>query len=208
MATDGMTPENGDESSNRTFIIAAGALGLLLVLGLIVVVVIFTSRQGRNQNGGQVAQQAPTPEATATSEPPTATVEPTETRSPTATSTIEPTIQVTSTLPIAPPSVEAVITGTLTTETAPVSGTPGDTPIAQVTGTPVTAGTVSASGTPAGRTATPAGTAVRTPLASGTPGGSGSQIPNTGIGDFAGLLLAGVLAVLLIVARRMRLAQS
>lgn len=200
MASEDLTPSNGngDEASNRTFMIAVGVMGLLLVVGIVVIVAALSSRNGR---APALDQQALDATATAAA---VAQITPTDTQEPTATSEPAPTLEPSDT-PTVPPPTEAPTATTAATEGA----TPGGTASAAQATTP--AATTSAP--PAARTATAAAqagvpAAQQTPSASGTPAAGSGQIPNTGIGDMAGLVLAGGLIALLFVARRLRTAQT
>ena len=202
MATEDTTPGNSDESSNRTFMIAAGVLGLVFIAGLIIVVVMFTS-----QSSGRQAQQATLQAATAaalilaqvTDTPEPTLPPPTETTAPTPTPTRPAPTQ---TFTPAPVAATVEVTGTTRATAAVEAGTPA-------AGTPA-AGTAVArvSPTTAGTKALTAGAAAAgTTAPSATPGGAGT-VPQTGIGDMLGLVLAVALVALMIVARRIRTAQA
>jgi hypothetical protein len=105
---------------------------------------------------------------------------------------ITATTEVTVTQALTGTASASNVTPTRAAAVAQVSPTPGGTKQAAATTPAATkAGAAAASGT---------GTPAATP-------GAGS-IPKTGIGDVLGLLLAGVLIVLMVVARRIRTAQT
>ncbi len=203
-----------EASSNRNFIIAAGALGVgfILILGVMLAFLFLVrpGQQAANQtavaernatnaaieavNNAQLTEEArPTNTPTPTDTPlPTATdtpVPPTDTPPPTA--TVPPTDTLAPSLSETPGGA-AGGTGT--------PGTPGGP--AAVTATPTRVGTAAATGA---RTATPiVGSLTRTP-ATATP----SALSNTGFADDFGLpgliALALGLIVVVIIVRRLRL---
>jgi cytoskeletal protein RodZ len=201
---------NGDEQSNRTFRIAAIVLGIIAVAGLILIAVIFLSRQGEraqiaavnasiNATNTEVARLAlitPVPLATDTPVP-TNTSAPSPTPKP-STATTAPT-----TAPTAAPTTGVTVTAAAT---GPAATSAPSTPKSPAT----TAQAVS--------TAKPAGTAAVTPGAStsitstkpvtGTKPGE-PTVPTTGAGDSIGwIALAAGLVAMFVIARRVRTSQA
>jgi cytoskeletal protein RodZ len=182
-------PEEGEESSNRMFIILAVAMGGLFVLGLCLIAgyVLFIQRpqQARvqtaataaaAQNATTIAQMTAGPSPTDT---PTETPVPTNT--PEATATNTPVVVLTAT-PTETPLPTVPVTPGKATATATKTKAPTNTPKSTVSGSS-------------------SGSSEVTPTAE-----SGST-PATGIGGFGLVAVAGVLVIALFAARRLRLAQ-
>jgi hypothetical protein len=202
MGFDDNTPDNGDESSNRQFIIVAAGLGGVFIIGLIVLVLVLVSRQGARQqiadgNGTAaalqteqaIAQVSDTPAPTDTEAPPTNT----------------PTPSATPALPT------QTFTPELTQLIADVSVSPGASGTAgtSAAASPGTGTSVSPTGTrAAATTARPAGTTARSTATGSGSTSNSSDLPSTGIGEVAGLMFAGFLVLLIVAARRMRVSQS
>lgn len=205
------TPENGDESSNRQFIIIAGALAVVFIGGLIAVLAIFSSRQGARQtildgNGTSIAQatiaaevaaitDTPQPEATEVPSTATSSATPRPTAvSPTQTSTSGATLESAS-------GTESALNTVQGSATAGVgAGVPGDSSAGSTR-------TVEPTPTATSR-ATSRATSQSTTTAGGSTGSSGTDLPDTGIGEVAGLMFASFLVVLIVAARRIRVSQS
>lgn len=197
---------NSDEQSNRTFRIAAIALGAIAVAGLILIAVIFLSRQGEraqiaavnasiNATNTAVAALAlitPVPPATDTPVP-TNTAVPTVTpKPPTATTapTITPSTGVTAT---------TAVTGTAIALAPSTPKSPATTAEAVGATKPASA----AAGTPGASTAI-----TSTKPVTGTKPGE-TTVPTTGAGDSIGwIALAAGLVAMFVIARRVRTSQA
>ena len=183
-----------EESTNRTFVIAAVALGALLVLSLVCL-------------GVYALVIAPAQENAAVARQTEIALENTKTASQ-LTQTAQPVLF----SPTAPPTNTQQPTRTST----PVVVLPSNTPTTAAvlaTSTPATAGATTPQ--PAGLTATAAQATLsaaqaktRTPTRTPTRAATATALPVTGFGDEVGLpslaVIGGVLLVVIILARRMR----
>ena len=183
-----------EESTNRTFVIAAVALGALLVLSLVCLGVYALVIAPAQENAAIARQTEIALENTKTAGQLTQTAQPVQFS------------------PTAPPTNTQQPTRTST----PVVVLPSNTPLlATNTSTPATAGATTPQ--PAGLTATAAQatlsaaqaktrTPTRTPTRAVSP--AATALPVTGFGDEVGLpslaVMGGVLLVVIILARRMR----
>jgi outer membrane biosynthesis protein TonB len=192
-----------EESSNRIFWIATAGLGaiLLIAIGL----VLFMIFRGPGGNGTAQEAQAILLTNTAIVEQsmngePTETPPPTETEEPTATDTPEPTP--TSTDVIKPTNTPTPVPPEEDGEEAPVDDENDETTEngevedgdemaqAQPTATP----------TRQRRTPTP----TRTPRFTPTPSTDVDRAPDTGVGEYILVIVAGLLVTVIIFARRLR----
>lgn len=200
MAFDDNTPENGDESSNRTFIIAAAGLGGVFILGLVVLLVVLGSRQGareqiENGNGTAAALAAEQTQLAQVTD----TLAPTDTEAPTET----PTPSATVALPTQTDTLEPT---QLSADVSPDASSAAQTTTTVASGATSAASPATTGTRAAATTARPAGTTARTTATGGAT--TGNDLPSTGVGDVAGLMFAGFLVLLIVVARRMRVSQS
>lgn len=198
-AEEEVTEEEGGEKKNRTFLIGVGLLGGLLLLAIAAFVVwamVLNPRQAA-QRAEENAQIMATNEAVLIAMQQTQTVEALPPATATATSvpkteptpTPTPVIRATNT---PAPEGENGDAGDTVGETAP--GTPGaGTPVAatatvraRMTATPVSATTAEAKSISTPATTTPSAT------------------PDTGLGEVLLIVAAGLLATLVIFARKLR----
>jgi len=182
------------ESSNRTFIILAAALGGLFVVGLICIVAVFFIQRNQaagvaSQNVAMQTRNAGTLTAVAAAAQPTA--EPSDTPTP-----VPPTLPPTNTPVVVTPAptetplpTSAPVTPSKATATATLTAT---TPKATSTAAPKSTATTAASSSSstADATVTPE-----------------SSVPGTGVGEFGLVLAAAALVAVLFIARRIRLVQ-
>lgn len=174
--------EEGGEKKNRTFLIGVAVLGGLLLLAIAAFVVwamVLNPRQTAQQAAENDRIMA-TNEAVLIAMQQTQTVEAQPTSTPTATATpkVEPTATPT-------PVIRATKTPTPPSETGAVGGESAGTPTPGGTATPRTAGTTRPTATP-----------------SATSGPSAT--PDTGLGEVLLIVASGLLAALLIFARKLR----
>ena len=224
---------NGDEQSNRSFRMMMIGLGVIGGLGVLLIALIFISRQ--NQNSQFLAEQQMVQQTNAAVEAlakitptplPTDTPRPTNTAAPTNTPTLAPS-PTTAPTQLSPTGGTAVVTGTQSitaTTSASTQKTPAGkgTAIAQVQGTAAAnatakpgaggqATTVPTRVSPqAGTTAVaPSKGVTSTQPISGTTGTGDKGLPTTGAGDdlLVLLLAAAGLVGVAVVARRLRTAQ-
>jgi cytoskeletal protein RodZ len=195
-----------EESTNRTFVIAAVALGALLLLSLICLGVYALVIAPAQENAAIARQTEIALENTRTASELTQTAQPVQ-FSPTAppTNTQAPTS--TSTPVVVLPS------NTPTTAALPATNTPGGaTPTTPRTATPQTLQPAALTATAAQATLLAAQaqtrTPTRTPTRAATRVPTATALPTTGFGDEVGLpslaAIGGVLLVVIIVARRLR----
>lgn len=199
--------DEGDEaaeSSNRMFMLLAGGMFAVLVLGLICIggYAFLQGQQRNNQNAQATAAVIKTVTAIAAS---TIKAMPTNTPAPTDTPMPEPP---TSTPNPPTPTVQPVTDTPAPPATATTAGKPLTTPLSQgtavaSTNATATAGTSSGSGTGSttGTGPTGAGGGNVTPTPS-------EGMPGSGWGEMGALFLAVALVAMLFIARSLRGAQS
>lgn len=166
--------EEGAERQNRTFIILVGVMSALLLVGIVAFCAWALSFGGGILDGEGQAAATNTPMGVAGD----------------LTVTVTMTTTVASEEPSATPSPEPTETPTRTPRPSPTSS-PAVSPTP--TGTPEAVAEVTSTATP---------TPMRT-LVTQEAGGSDSP-PDTGIGAFTALVVAGGLVILLVTARRLR----
>ncbi len=192
-----------EESSNRIFWIATAGLGaiLLIAIGL----VLFMIFRGPGGNGAAQEAQAIFLTNTAIVEQsingePTETPPPAETEEPTATDTPEPTLTPTE-----------VIKPTNTPTPVPAEGDGEEAPTEDENGEVVENGEAEdgdevaqaqPTATPASQRRTP--TPTRTPRFTPTPSTDVDRAPDTGLGEYLLVLVAGLLVTVIVFARRLR----
>ena len=221
---------NGDEQSNRTFRYAMIGMFALGGIGVLLIALILIGRGGERsateaynrsvqQTNDAVAQLAQTPPTPL----PTDTPIPTNTATPTGTPTIKPSPTT------APTQASSVVTGTGTitstvgTPQATTASTGKGTAIAQVqktaaanatkpAGTKATSipGSPNVTVSPKEATAAAAKGLTNTQTISGTTGTGSTGLPTTGAGDNLVIWLVAAVGLVgvLVVARRLRTAQS
>ncbi|MEA2008876.1 MAG: hypothetical protein U9O54_07125 [Chloroflexota bacterium] len=183
-----MEPEESqppEEAGNRTFLIAAGIMGGILLLSLIVIAIyamtVYPNRQAEKQTqraeiNAQNTEIALKSQLTEQAGLWTATPTITNTPLPTNTNTIVPTKEVTAT----------------------------SVPAAEITDTPVVAAQLTATSSPHTQTVE----ALLTQQAGGSVTPTPTELPDTGFADNVGapglLAVAGILLIIIVLSRRLR----
>lgn len=201
---------NGDEQSNRTFKYAMIGLVAVGALGVLVLALALLGKQG--QRNDQIAYNQSVQATNAAiaelslitpSPVPTETPVPTSTSAPTATPRPSPTKPPTSTATPAP----TLASGETVTNTSSGGSTTGGANSGGSTAGGATLAPTRLS--PQSATATAASKNITNTLGSkATSQPASGTVPETGVGDYAWLLLAAGLVAILFIARRMRTVQS
>jgi hypothetical protein len=192
-------PPPPEEGGNRMFLIGAIILGVIFIVSLVSIFALYFLTRGSTPAGPEPDSGTATAMYLADAQQ-TAEAGGTQTQAAAATFT-----------ETAPPTGTPLPTGTPTQSPTPVvfatigsSETPADTPI-------IASPELTRTGTPeetaaAGQTAAPTFTRTRTPV------GAATALPQTGIGDSAGLpmlvILGGVSMIVIILTRQIRLGRK